>query len=379
MICHILQDLFLHLGRNLLHCKAPFRLPAGRSPLIPQGLSKGCQLFRRDEQLLFQKEGRLTVIVTVAAIGIHQQMLPSIHSICGRIGIVCHTGEIELHLAIGTDTKSSHCCLPGGQGHLCVRQFLVQIPLRPPAELILRDPCQLQRLRQRDHPILLPVINERVNLSVISGAGRIQIKDQIVISTGDGRIEDAPFVSHLIHRGCHGALISASEDRQGLIDLPGTLTHCLQLGNLNIVTHDIIVLGLHGQPTTPCRASAGHQTAAQANTQCHRRRQDQSGPLMPDKKVAQPPLRLFGRSAHMGGQPGMGHFHQASPPCYSSSPGPPICIKTPSSLHADMILSSGYPARRSMICPFSASRVRLERRTVEKVNCDAASSHKNQP
>ena len=308
MVYHILQDLFLHLGRNPLHHKTAFRRPVGWAPLIPQGGIKAGQFFRRNEQLL-----RKRVIATPAAVRIHQQALPAVHSVHRRVGIVGHAGEIELHPAVIPDAEPGHRPISGSQSHLRTRQFPVQVLLRSPAEGILRGSRQFQGLRQGDHPILLPVVDQGVDITVVAGAGRVQIEDQVIVPFGHRRIKQAPLAPYRIHGGIHNGLILAFEGGQGLVDLLGTLSFRRQSGDLNIVAQGIIILGVHCETSGLRSTSAGHQPSAQADGQGHHPYQKQGRPLVPGKEITQALLGLFGRPAHAGRQPGMGHVHNGPP------------------------------------------------------------------
>ena len=215
--------LVLYLLRDLLQQESALRHPAGWAPLIPQRSVKAGQFLQRNEQLLRKRSGGLAVVVAPAAVSIYQQMLPAIHSVHRRIGIVGHTGKIELHAPVIPNTEPGHRPIPGGQGHLCLRQFPVQVLLRSPAEGILGGSRQFQGLRQGDYPILLPVVDQGVETAVVAGAGRVQVEDQVIVPLGDRGIKQAPLAPCRIYGGGHDGLILAFEDGQGLVDLLGAL------------------------------------------------------------------------------------------------------------------------------------------------------------
>ena len=255
-------------------------------------------------------------------------MLPAVHGVHRRVGVIGHAAEIELHAPVIPDTEPGHCPILRGQSHLRTRQLPVQVLLRPPAEGVLRDSRQFQGLRQGDHPILLPVVDQGVEIAVVAGAGRVQIEDQVIVPFGNRRIKQAPLAPCRIHGGSHDGLILAFQGGQGLVDHLGALPLRRQSGDLNVVAQGVIILGIHRETCGLRGTSTGYQPSAQADGQSHYRHQKQGGPLMPGKEMTQALLGLFGRTAHMGGQPGFGQFHSVPPVMFPiAAPG---CLGCPS-------------------------------------------------
>ena len=202
------------------------------------------QFLRWNEQLLRERSGGLAVVVAPAAISIYQQMLPAVHGVHRRVGVIGHAAEIELHAPVIPDAESGHCPIPRGQSHFCLRQLPVQVLLRPPAEGVLGGSRQFQGLRQGDHPILLPVVDQGVKIAVVAGAGRVQIKDQVIVPFGNRRIKQAPLAPCRIHGGSHDGLILAFQGGQGLVNRLGALPLRRQSGYLNVVAQGVIILGI---------------------------------------------------------------------------------------------------------------------------------------